>query len=96
MLEAESESEFHTLEVPVTNRRFRVWRGRDAWHKDISVQIRLERDGDLIYVSSGRYGKYTSAVVTLEELQQHLAKLIEQKREQTMKEADKFPRSKNE
>lgn len=49
--------------------QFRVWKGRDVWHQDISVQIRLDDDGS-VFVSTqeGHVSTLRIARITLEKL----------------------------
>ena len=49
--------------------RLHVWKGRDFWHQDISVQVRLEPDGR-IYLSTqeGHVSTLRAATITIEQL----------------------------
>ena len=49
--------------------RLCVWKGRDFWHKDLSVQVRLEPDGG-IYLSTqeGHVSTLRSATITVDQL----------------------------
>lgn len=49
--------------------RFRAWKGRDVWHQDICVQIRLEDDGSVILsTQEGHVSTLRIATITLEKL----------------------------
>lgn len=49
--------------------RLSVWKGRDFWHKDLSVQVRLEPDGR-IYLSTqeGHVSTLRAATITVDQL----------------------------
>lgn len=48
--------------------KLRVWKGRDFWHKQLDVQVRLEPDGR-IYLSTqeGHVSTLQSATITIEQ-----------------------------
>ncbi len=49
--------------------RFCAWKGRDFWHKNISVQIRLEPDGSVfLSTQEGHVSTLRIATITIEEL----------------------------
>ena len=51
------------------HRRFMAWKGRDVWHQDISVQIRLEDDGRVfLSTQEGHVSTLRIATITLEKL----------------------------
>ena len=49
--------------------RFCVWKGRDFWHKELSVQVRFEPDGR-IYLSTqeGHVSTLRAATITVDQL----------------------------
>lgn len=57
-----------TFRAVKPHNRLCVWKGRDFWHKDISVQVRLEPDGR-IYLSTQEVHVSTlqSATITIEQ-----------------------------
>lgn len=62
--------------VEVDQKAFNVWKGRDVWHKDISVQIRLDPDDSVIVSCYGTGEPVMLAEVTLEELYESIKQLI--------------------
>jgi hypothetical protein len=49
--------------------RFCAWKGRDFWHKNISVQIRLEPDGSVfLSTQEGHVSTLRIATITIEQL----------------------------
>ena len=49
--------------------RFNAWKGRDYWHRDIGVQIRLEPTGKVfLSTNEGHVSTLRIAEITLEEL----------------------------
>lgn len=64
----ECTEDFETFRSRKPNNLFRVWKGRDFWHQDLSVQVRLEPDG-MVYLSTQGINASTlvSKTVTLEE-----------------------------
>lgn len=49
--------------------RFWCWKGRDVWHQDLNVQIRLDPDGS-VYLSTqeGHVSTLRTASISLEQL----------------------------
>ena len=76
MKECRVEEEYQSVPVERKYNRFYVWEGRDFWHKDTDVQVRL--DDDRVYLSVTRKGKpMGSGYVSLEKLGDALADLLE-------------------
>ena len=51
------------------HRRFKAWKGRDVWHQNISVQIRLDDDGSVfLSTQEGHVSTLRIATITLEKL----------------------------
>ena len=49
--------------------RLDVWKGRDFWHKDLSVQIRLDPDGSIFLATQeGHVSTLKIATITIEQL----------------------------
>lgn len=49
--------------------RFCAWKGRDFWHKNISVQVRLEDDGSVfLSTQEGHVSTLRIATITIEQL----------------------------
>lgn len=65
----ECEEDVQEFRAHKPHNRFSVWKGRDGWHKDLSVQIRLEPSGD-VYLSTqeGHVSTLHSATITIEQL----------------------------
>jgi len=55
--------------VHLPHNRFQAWKGRDAFHKHFTVQVRLEKNGN-VFVSTQETHVSTleSATITLEQL----------------------------
>lgn len=68
MIEASSNEGKHTVYISSPNDRFDVYKGRDIWHKDIAVQIRLEPDGHVFVSVEKHMDRAKSATIFLEEL----------------------------
>jgi len=58
-----------TFRARKPHNRLCVWKGRDFWHKDLSVQLRLEPDGR-IYLSTqeGHVSTLRAATITVDQL----------------------------
>jgi len=57
--------------------RFDVWKGRDVWHKDLAVQIRLEPDGSVfLSTQEGHVSTLEVATITLEQLHADIKAII--------------------
>lgn len=58
-----------TFRARKPHNRLCVWKGRDFWRKDLSVQVRLEPDGR-IYLSTqeGHVSTLRSATITVDQL----------------------------
>lgn len=65
----ECEEDVQEFRARKPHNRFFVWKGRDGWHKKLSVQIRLEPSGD-VYLSTqeGHVSTLRSATITIERL----------------------------
>ncbi len=51
------------------HRRFDAWKGRDFWHKQLSVQVRLEDDGSVFLATQeGHVSTLRIATITIEQL----------------------------
>lgn len=51
------------------HRRFDAWKGRDFWHKKLSVQVRLEDDGSVFLATQeGHVSTLRIATITIEQL----------------------------
>lgn len=49
--------------------RFNVWKGRDVWHQQLAVQVRLEPDGSVfLSTQEGHVSTLRIATITLEKL----------------------------
>lgn len=69
MIEASLNEAEHTIFVSSPNDRFDVYQGRDIWHQDFSVQIRLESDGSVFLSTREQHGDtLKTAIISLEEL----------------------------
>lgn len=69
MIEASLNEAEHTVYISSPNDRFDVYKGRDIWHKDIAVQIRLEPDGSVFLSTREQHGDtLKTAIISLEEL----------------------------
>ena len=57
--------------------RFRVWKGKDVFHQDLSVQVRLEPDGS-VYLSTqeGHVSTLKSKTITIEQFHQVIRNVI--------------------
>ena len=76
MIACDSQEEFMEVEVKKQFTRFQAWEGRDSWHKDVSVQVRL--DGDRVFLSVIRKGTPPlRGYVSLEKLGDALADLLD-------------------
>lgn len=48
--------------------RFSVWKGRDVWHQEIYVQVRLESDGRVfLSTQEGHVSTLRTAEITIEQ-----------------------------
>ena len=67
LVDCTEDEETFTARKP--HNRLRVWKGRDFWHKQIDVQVRLEPDGR-IYLSTqeGHVSTLRSATITVDQL----------------------------
>ena len=67
LVECTEDEQTFTARQP--HNKLRVWKGRDFWHQDISVQVRLEPDGG-IYISTqeGHVSTLRAATITIEQL----------------------------
>lgn len=51
------------------HRRFDVWKGRDEWHQELHVQVRLEEDGSVfLSTQEGHVSTLRTAKITIEQL----------------------------
>ena len=58
-----------TFRARKPHNRFCAWKGPDCWHKNISVQVRLEDDGSVfISTQEGHISTARSATITIEQL----------------------------
>jgi hypothetical protein len=58
-----------TFRARKPHNRFCAWKGWDFWHKDISVQVRLEDDGSVfLSTQEGHVSTLRSATITIEQL----------------------------
>ena len=66
LVECTEDEQTFTARLP--HNKLRVWKGRDFWHQDIHVQVRLEPDGR-IYMSTqeGHVSTLRSATITIED-----------------------------
>lgn len=58
-----------TVRVCKPYNRFDAWKGRDVWHKELSVQVRLEDDGSVfLSTQEGHVSTLRIATITFEQL----------------------------
>lgn len=58
-----------TFRARKPHNRFCAWKGRDFWHKNISVQVRLEDDGSVfLSTQEGHVSTLRIATITIEQL----------------------------
>lgn len=67
LVECTEDQQTFTARLP--HNKLRVWKGRDFWHKQLDVQVRLEPDGR-IYLSTqeGHVSTLRAATITIEQL----------------------------
>ena len=67
LVECTEDEQTFTARKP--HNRLQLWKGRDFWHQDISVQVRLEPDGNVfLSTQEGHVSTLRIATITIEQL----------------------------
>jgi hypothetical protein len=75
---AENYGTLQEVQVRVTNDHLQVWKGRDFWHKDTEVNIKLLDSKEIQLYTRKHGGVLKRRQVTLEQLHAAIEALIEE------------------
>lgn len=79
MISANSDEEFQDVLVKTKFNRLMIWKGRDSFHQDVAVQVRLDDDESISVFLQKYQSKLHHSKVTIEELYDCLLEMINRK-----------------